>query len=956
MRMTLLACMLMSLMAAASYGAGVDQSTTFLAHFDESAAADFCAGDWRAGLSGEPSLTEGKFGQALDLEAGKRLSYPSQGNIEPDAGTIEMWLQWLWEPGTDPSANILYLTTPDGSYLRMNTVVGGRLGVAYNVGKGDAQNWKRVEIPPPDWQPGQWHHLAVTWGDGVLRLYIDGALADEETGIVPLEGQLSDIALGPGPLVIDELRISSVARSPEEIMTDAIAEPEAVQTRYLTSLEPALSEQAMGAVGIDAETAIDDRTLPLAIGTTAYARGVAIRTPGRVEYQLPEGVVRLTGVAGISAFAGESDTVRLVIKAGDKQLFGPADFSAGDQPQELDLQLQGVKSVTLEAQPAAGHPGVGVFADLALLGEGAQRPRPFAREMTEDEITTQRMRADVGRFTFDLPEAPKGHVIYAGHPVDAITTDVEPLGERFPERMLMKASPGEYEAIQFTVCAAQDLPSVEVTCGGLSGPGQIGADDVQVLLLRRVLQRRGYWMDRKAANFDTVSRFLFPDRSFWLPQGDLKEVQVLVHVPEGATPGQYSGTVTVALEGGQPTQLSLDLEVFPIELVQPRDRRYGCYYSFADMLDTPDRLDAELADQAAHGCTTIIPGVGIEFAKADDDTITWSFDTVRAMLDALRRHGGFGPIPVHNNINRLAGLMGHKGLAADGSGEPLADQQDLLEMCRKCFFELKALNTAEYPEFEICLTHMDEVFGRDRLPRYIDQAQVIRATTDMRIYITHHTQPGAWEAMMAEADPYIDIRSMNGHSLETWLHAGNSFEEMAKLVEDSGDEAWIYHNMRGSFFMPQWNRIINGLWMWTSPIVVHVPWKYYAYGGDPFDDTDSDRFDFGYAFPDPAEPTRLISTLHWEAFREGYDDMRYIVTLEGLIAQAEQAGVNAGPAKAWLAEMRGMLPKVPDDIMNIDEESPLCVAYARSFSGADYDRMRWQTAEQIIALQKALGR
>jgi len=191
-------------------------------------------------------------------------------------------------------------------------------------------------------------------------------------------------------------------------------------------------------------------------------------------------------------------------------------------------------------------------------------------------------------------------------------------------------------------------------------------------------------------------------------------------------------------------------------------------------------------------------------------------------------------------------------------------------------------------------------------------------------------------------------------SLETWLHAGHTWEEFAKLLADAGDVGWTYHNMRGSFFKAEWNRFINGLFMWVSPLEVHVPWMYYSCGGNPFDDTDSDHHDFVYAVPDPDEPTRMISTLHWEAFREGYDDMRYLVTLEQTIAKAKKAGVDAAAARGWLAEIKGMLPQLPGDIEGIIEESPYTVAATRAFSGADYDLLRSRTAQHIVRLQEAI--
>lgn len=945
--------LLVALIAATAWGA-VDEHTTFWATFDRSARPDYCVGDWSFALSGSPDLIQGRRGMALQLAPGKTLSYPAVDKINPQQGTIEFWLRWPTEPGQDPALNILNVQTDAGSYLRFNTVTGGRLGMAYNVGTGERQNWHRVEVPPPGWQPGEWHHVAGTWGNGVIELFLDGQSVSRAEGIVPLEGKLGQFTLGRGPLVIDELHISGVVRSAEEIRASALAEAAAVPPRYLTDLQPADSHQSLGPVGLDGETTIDDALLPLTIGSTAYARGVALRAPGWVEYALPEGVTTLSGWAGCSGFADDEARVIVAVLVDGAEKLVTSPLAPGEQPLELKVDLGAAHTLRLEARPVGDVPAVAVLADLMLLGEAGRRPLPFARQMSAEEMTLQRMRTEVARYRFDPGSTPAGYVIYAGHPVDAIDPDLAPLAERAPQSLLMKAAPGEYEAVQFTIFATRDLPELSVTCSGLQGPAPIAPEDVQVYLVRRGLQRKGYWMPRKPDNYEITSRFLFPARSFWLPAGNFKEVYVLAHVPADAAPGQYRGTITITPTGGQPNSIELRLEVFPIQLTDLRERRYGMYYTFRDMLDRPEALEAELADMAAHGCRMILPGTGVEFAKTDDGTITWSLDGIRATLDALRRHGGFGPVPFYDRVDRLGQLLGYPGINKDGTGEPLAEKQDLLEICRRAFADLRALG-AEYPEFEICLTHMDEVFTRDRIARYLDLAEVVRKTTDLRLYITHHTEPQRWEQFMAQADPYIDLRCMNGHSLENWLRAGHSFAELGQMLQASGDEGWLYHNMRGSFFAPEWNRIINGVWMWQSPIRVHVPWKYYSFAGDPFDDTDADGYDFGYAFPDPDDPTRLISTLHWEAFREGIDDMRYLATLEGLIARAEEAGVDASEARAWLKELAAMLPQAPADIADITEESPLCVAMARRFSGADWDRVRWHTAAQIVALQEKLG-
>ncbi len=940
--------------------APTDEHTTFLARFDKSPAPDYCAGDWRAGYSGEVELVEGKFGSAASLDERQRLTYRAAEKINPQAGTIELWLKCTWEPGTVPDLHILSFRTPSNCYLNFNSISrinAQQLGAAFQGGPEDAHVWKRVGLDPSAWVADQWYHLAAVWDGNVIQFYANGELVAEVTDAAAMVGTPEEFTVGAGPLVIDELRISNVARTADEIASSASPEPQEALTTYLTDLEPADQGQAVGAVGFDVQHAIDDREMPLVIGTTAYARGIALRAPGYVEYAVPEGFARLTGQAGASAFSPEGRAVALTISADGEQLFSSGPTTPGSAAARLDVSVADAKNIRLEAKPAGDEDAgaVGIFADLLLAPEGAQPPPPFAREMAEEEIALQRLRTQVAEFRFELPEAPNGYVIYPGHPVDMIDPTMEPLGESFPERMRIAAAPGEYEAVQFIICAARDMPGVRVTCGALRGPvGEIPDPQVDVRLIRRVLQRRGYWMDPDLENYDVVSRFLFPNREFWLPAGNLKEAHIIVHVPDEAQPGTYQGTISVAPEGMEATEFALELEVLPVQLVEAPDKRYGMYYTFTNLLDNPEVLHAELADMAAHGCTTLCPHVGIAFERAEDGTITWSYDHVRALLEAMRQHGGHGAIVVQDSVFTLARLMGLKGVTAEDDSEPLAENEEFCRIIGEVLGGLKQVE-AEFPEFEVVLTHMDEVFGRNRMPRFIDAAKVVKQTPGFRFYETLHTMPGRWEEYMEQSDPYIDIRCMNGHALDEWLKAGHTFEELAQMLEASGDEGWTYYNMRGSFFVPEWNRIVNGLYMWLSPLTVHVPWKYYAYGGSPFDDTDSERYDFGYAFPSDEDPTQLISTLHWEAFRQGCDDMRYIATLEDLVRRAEEKGVDAGRAKAWLNELRGMIPRVPDDIAEIDLESPLLVAISEKFSGADYDRMRWHTATQIIDLRKALG-
>ncbi len=446
---------LLALIASGGWAATpIDQHTTFLASFDQNVQADYCAGDWRAGVGGEAELVPGRFGNAVALADRQSLVYNADGKINLAAGTIEFWVLWTRELAAAERVSLFTMTTPEqGNYVNFNKIQGARLGMPVKGGPADDFTWQRTDVDFSGWEVGSWHYLTGTWEGGVTRIYADGQLAEMAEGGAGLIELPTQFSVGPGPLVIDELRISSIARTPEEIAARAAAEAGEVATMYLTDQDPTAMGQAVGAVGLDVQTAIDDREMPLVIGTTAYARGVALRAPGFVEFIVPEGLARLRAVAGLSPFGREGASAELALALDGTQAQSLADLSAGAQP--IDLAVEAGQTLRIEATGEGADAGaVVVVGDALLLAEGADGPPPFAREMDAGELEIQRMRTQVAQIGFDLPPAPRGYVIYAGHPVDAIDLALEPLAETFPEALSIAAAPGEYEAAQFCRCGS----------------------------------------------------------------------------------------------------------------------------------------------------------------------------------------------------------------------------------------------------------------------------------------------------------------------------------------------------------------------------------------------------------------------------------------------------------------------------------------------------------------------
>lgn len=72
--------------------------------------------------------------------------------------------------------------------------------------------------------------------------------------------------------------------------------------------------------------------------------------------------------------------------------------------------------------------------------------------------------------------------------------------------------------------------------------------------------------------------------------------------------------------------------------------------------------------------------------------------------------------------------------------------------------------------------------------------------------------------------------------------------------------------------------------------------------GNVFDDTDGSGSTMGMSFVDLRDGSRL-STRHWGAYREGYDDLRYVATLEQVLAESEVDTDATRQARAFLAEL-----------------------------------------------------
>ncbi|MCA9774180.1 MAG: tetratricopeptide repeat protein [Myxococcales bacterium] len=201
---------------------------------------------------GNVSYETGKFGLGIRIDGpGERVVYPTAGILDPDEGTVELWVKTL-APTIDTPGLSAFFTVYYGPFnagppteqammlfLKNDRDDQGRLrdqiALLLNGINGDTTD----SFKPLGWGAGEWHHLAAVWGDGRPELYVDGKPSDDSWVVDTAQWVAglfasntlarvgAEFSLGTHdyqglrhqyfPGVYDELRVTKRARTDEEI-------------------------------------------------------------------------------------------------------------------------------------------------------------------------------------------------------------------------------------------------------------------------------------------------------------------------------------------------------------------------------------------------------------------------------------------------------------------------------------------------------------------------------------------------------------------------------------------------------------------------------------------------------------------------------------------------------------------------------------------------------------------
>jgi len=530
----------------------------------------------------------------------------------------------------------------------------------------------------------------------------------------------------------------------------------------------------------------------------------------------------------------------------------------------------------------------------------------------------------------DEQERRQGFVLFARDPFAVVSPRAVPLAGETDPKLRAAAARGEYEPITFAIHALEPLEGVTVRLSTLKtkGGAAIPDDHVDVRIVRPI---------RVPANpgqktYRLVPYLLERRPTFTVATGHTARVWITVKVPEGAAPGDYSGSIAVAARGREAARIPLAVRVLPFVL-PPAPIETMLYFPRPPKDNA--RLIQQLIDQREHGCTAAGSSVHAEVKTRDrnfgEDDVAFVRAEALRMMGAAKQVFGTRDCPVTVGVGHQIAYYWDKqqNWFAFWPHSPKIES-DLF----KAIDLVTALAKAEgWPPLRIYA--LDEAGAHNLLDEATYYYGLIKK---QRPQLTTWTTIGGGMAMgndeTGQLDGVIDFLATNRFT-----------PSIARTLADRKKPYGIYN---GAGHTPVGARFFFGFWGWKSGATQVSQWCYH-FGNSVFEGQGFRRGDEGYAYLAPDGP---LPSPTWEAVREGIDDYRYAALLWRLAAAAEASPDAAAKAagKAARTELTQILATIGwgfQALRGADRTPPPHPATLRKW--------RARVARRIVDLGKALG-
>jgi hypothetical protein len=602
------------------------------------------------------------------------------------------------------------------------------------------------------------------------------------------------------------------------------------------------------------------------------------------------------------------------------------------------------------------HSSLNAAWDFFRYHRGATIPQsdPKSRTAATSDLS---VTARDGYQTYVVVPAINNCAILESQPLPAVCTR--------ESVMKVLCARDEYEPASFLVWTDQPLENVMVRVADLSGPaGVLSAETVDVRIVQKVyraatwqnvtmpwvlvhdpqmltiVEEHPKWvteiteeswkspgghslqeyragnskrnqLNKELIDTDTLQASDIEDfRQFWLT----------VHVPRDAKSGTYRGEVMITAAGAAPTTLTLEVAVPSFDLLPPKFQ-YSVYYP--TLIERPDTTGdqrekyhpltesqylAECRNMVAHGCMNpciyggpqqdeagnvhfrylsrlldlreqagmpkgvmlyLMDGAGMKIIQGEltEQQKQRNIEVAQATVAWARDRGYSGALFMGADEYSGASLRGmresYKSVRAGGSGIWVAGGGDLVDFMS---------DVVDIPVF----AH----------PGAMAVDQHVQWGVDSVEWLLHPERTPNW-------DPEILLTP--------------GYQLMIKAAHRNGNKIFTYFDPQGGQPFPQYHRRHRGLGLWKTGLDGTMTWAYIHIWSRTLRPNDPVIQDNGVGIGGNSfvlrGPRGPLDTLSWEGYREGYDDARYLATLQNAMAKAKVAGKHTelvGQTQRWI--------------------------------------------------------
>jgi hypothetical protein len=475
----------------------------------------------------------------------------------------------------------------------------------------------------------------------------------------------------------------------------------------------------------------------------------------------------------------------------------------------------------------------------------------------------------------------------------------------------------------------------------VSAIGPVPAKNIDVRHVRFMRARPNYTVQYR---YRVVPDVLEHFDSLDLAGGENARFWLTIQVPDNTPAGNYTGSVTFNCSGGTAT-LPLRLRVLPFQLRDDPGKIFGIYYRhpYDLMANAPDEVSKEYfrhkaerehQDLVAHGTRNVVLSISGRPADAAGN-FAFNWELLAAKLALWKRFAFVGPvvmgIPTESVYEKY--MKERPGSHLRGVKDPPDEfGREITAMVKAIDAERKRRGWPEFLYYPI-----DEPSTDSGAVNFMVKVLQACKAAGVRTYVTADPTHEQFDPMR----PFIDVWSTQPFAPDR--------DTVIADMKARPVEYWCYPNHvngENDHTPVTGARMTYGFGFWRAGFRALIPWIYQASNGDPFNYLDGATMDFFNRSEPDGTP---VPVAMWEAYRQGYNDYRYLHTLEQRINDARTDGRAPALAAANKAEAELR------DVWNAIRVQPK-YKYDDLWSPADFDAYRWIVAQQILEIDAALRR